>query len=67
MKNKQRPTTSSSGSSDDCPATIPKYCDRCARRSSALIYDDLSLRELCTDCWQNLTRRRMALQRPENI
>jgi hypothetical protein len=35
-----------------------KYCDRCARRSIALFYDDLTLQELCQDCCERLKRKR---------
>lgn len=35
-----------------------KYCDRCARRSRALFYDDLTLQELCQDCCDRLKRKR---------
>lgn len=35
-----------------------QYCDRCARRSSALVLDDLSLQELCTECRRELARLR---------
>ena len=40
------------------------YCDRCARRSTDLVFDDLSLQELCADCQRELARRRMRLSRP---
>lgn len=43
---------------------LVRYCDRCARRSSELVFDDLSLRELCSDCRQELARRRMRLGQP---
>ena len=33
-------------------------CDRCARRSPSLLFDDISLQELCGDCFDHLKRRR---------
>lgn len=33
-------------------------CDRCARRSTTLLFDDISLQELCRDCFDRLKRRR---------
>ena len=39
-------------------AKAMKYCDRCARRSTALFFDDLTLQELCQDCCDRLKRRR---------
>jgi hypothetical protein len=41
-----------------------KYCDRCARRSPSLLYDDLTLQELCQDCCNRLKRRREVAVRP---
>lgn len=35
-----------------------KICDRCARRSTTLLFDDISLQELCMDCFDRLKRRR---------
>ena len=35
-----------------------KYCDRCACRSIALFYDDLTLQELCQECCERLKRKR---------
>ena len=35
-----------------------KICDRCARRSTTLLFDDISLQELCRDCLDRLKRRR---------
>ncbi|MEW6246889.1 MAG: hypothetical protein AB1555_09285 [Nitrospirota bacterium] len=35
-----------------------QYCDRCARRSSTLVLDDLSLQELCAECRRELARLR---------
>jgi len=35
-----------------------KYCDRCARRSPVLFYDDLTLQELCHECCERLKRKR---------
>lgn len=50
-------------STDHQAATI-KYCDRCARRSKALFFDDLTLQELCQDCCDRLTRRRGTVAQP---
>ncbi len=44
--------------------TPGQYCDRCARRSSDLIVDDLSLQELCAECRRELARRRLRLTHP---
>ncbi len=41
-----------------------KYCDRCARRSQALLYDDLTRQELCQDCCNRLKRRREVASYP---
>jgi hypothetical protein len=41
-----------------------KYCDRCARRSPALFFDDLTLQELCQDCCDRLKRKRGVASRP---
>lgn len=47
-----------------CPRSVEQnqspvlYCDRCARRSPALICDDMTLQELCQDCSDRLSRRR---------
>jgi hypothetical protein len=38
---------------------IAQYCDRCARRCEDLRLDDLTLWELCLECRQELTRRRI--------
>ena len=35
-----------------------KYCDRCARRSMTLFYDDLTLQELCQERGERLKRKR---------
>ena len=35
-----------------------KICDRYARRSTTLLFDDLSLQELCRECSDRLKRRR---------
>lgn len=58
----EEPSTRSNrqlGPPDERAGTAPKYCDRCTRRSSSLEYDDLSLRNLCPDCRQDLARRRI--------
>lgn len=34
------------------------FCDRCARRSRSLVFDELSAQELCQDCFTQLSRRR---------
>jgi hypothetical protein len=41
-----------------------KYCDRCARRSMALFFDDLTLQELCQECCDRLKRKRAMAPRP---
>ncbi len=41
-----------------------QYCDRCARRSSTLVLDDLSLQELCAECRRELARLRARHSRP---
>lgn len=41
-----------------------QYCDRCARRSSTLVLDDLSLQELCAECRKELARLRARHIRP---
>ena len=48
----------SSRLSNEVQSMVVAYCDRCARRSSKLLFDDLSLQELCEDCFDILTRRR---------
>ncbi len=50
--------------SEEQRGTPVHYCDRCARRSSDLVFDDLSLRELCAECRRELERRRIGLHRP---
>ncbi len=44
--------------SDDVQFMIVKYCDRCARRATTLLCDDLSLQQLCRDCSDHLVRLR---------
>ncbi len=39
-------------------AVSAQYCDRCARRASQLYFDDVTQRELCQDCSDQLERRR---------
>jgi hypothetical protein len=46
------------GCSIETQAGAMKYCDRCARRSIALFYDDLTLQELCQECCERLRRKR---------
>ena len=41
-----------------------RYCDRCARRSTTLEYDDLTLQALCIDCCDQLRRRRATMGAP---
>ena len=52
------------GRSNDPQGRAFKYCDRCARRSMALFYDDLTLQELCQDCCDRLKRKRDMTFRP---
>ena len=51
--------------SSEAEAKKIKYCDRCARRSPALFFDDLTLQELCQDCCDRLKRKRGVAIRPE--
>jgi len=44
--------------STEAQAKAIKYCDRCARRSPALFFDDLTLQELCQECYDRLKRKR---------
>ncbi len=44
--------------STEFQSRVMKYCDRCARRSIALFYDDLTLQELCQECCERLKRKR---------
>lgn len=48
----------SGSQSDDAQSIVVRYCDRCARRALTLLFDDLSLKELCKDCWERLKRKR---------
>jgi hypothetical protein len=41
-----------------------KYCDRCARRSVVLFYDDLTLQELCQECGDRLNRKCALVSNP---
>jgi hypothetical protein len=50
--------------STEAQATTIKYCDRCARRSMALFFDDLTLQELCQECCDRLKRTRAMAPRP---
>lgn len=54
-------TQPASNASHEASSPRIRYCDRCARRSPALRFDDLSLQELCDECWTFLVRRRGAL------
>ena len=54
-----------------CPSTkvqakAIKYCDRCASRSPALLFDDLTLQALCQECYDldRLKRKREMAFRP---
>lgn len=49
---------------NEVQAIVVKYCERCARRSLKLSFDDLSLKELCPDCLDRLTHRRGFITRP---
>jgi hypothetical protein len=51
MKDSPSPST-------EAQARAMKYCDRCARRSTALFFDDLTLQELCQECCDRLKRKR---------
>jgi hypothetical protein len=50
--------------SSEVQASMIKYCDRCARRSVTLFFDDLTLQELCQDCCDRLKRRREMAPHP---
>jgi hypothetical protein len=50
--------------SNEIQSITIKYCDRCARRSQALLYDEVTLQELCQDCCNLLKRRREVAFRP---
>lgn len=56
----------SSSPSTEAQAKASKYCDRCARRSPALFFDDLTLQQLCQDCCDRLKRKRGMASRPAN-
>ena len=45
-----------SGALDEGQPVTFKFCDRCARRSPTLLFDDFSLQELCQDCYDHLMR-----------
>lgn len=45
-------------------SVVFQYCDRCARRVSALFFDDLTLQDLCQDCFDRLKRRRELVPYP---
>lgn len=53
----------SASSSNEAQARAIKYCDRCARRSPALFFDDLTLQELCQECCDRLKRKRAMASR----
>lgn len=46
------------GESHGGQTLIVGYCHRCARRASKLLCDDLTLQELCQECWERLKRKR---------
>ncbi len=49
---------------NDRQSVVIKYCERCAKRSLKLDFDDLSLRELCLECLNLLRHRRGFITRP---
>jgi hypothetical protein len=57
MKDSPSPST-------EAQASAIKYCDRCARRSPALVFDDLTLQEFCRECCDRLNRKRGMAFRP---
>lgn len=57
MKDSPSPST-------ETQANAIKYCDRCAHRSPALFFDDLTLQELCQECCDRLKRKRGMASRP---
>lgn len=50
--------TSSTPAAQDGTSAGFIFCDRCARRSRSLVFDELSSQELCQDCFTQLSRRR---------
>lgn len=54
----------SSSPSTEVRSKAVKYCDRCARISWTLFFDDLTLQELCQDCYDRLKRWRDVVSRP---
>jgi len=44
-----------------------QYCDRCARRSGVLFYDDLTRKELCRECCDRLNRKRTIASSPVKL
>jgi hypothetical protein len=54
----------SSSPSTEAEVKAIKYCDRCARRSPALFFDDLTLQELCQECCDRLKRKRGMASHP---
>ena len=54
----------SSSPSTEAQGGAIKYCGRCARRSSTLFFDDLTLQDLCQECWDRLKRKREMAFRP---
>jgi hypothetical protein len=57
----------SSSRSTEALARAIKYCDRCARRSTALFFDDLTLQELCQECCDRLKRKRGMAAHPAKL
>ena len=58
----------SASPSTEAQARAIKYCDRCVRRSPTLFFDDLTLQELCQECYDldRLKRKRGMASRPAN-
>lgn len=54
----------SASPSTEAQAKAIKFCDRCARRSPALFFDDLTLQELCQECYDRLKCKRGMASRP---
>lgn len=53
--------------SNEGQARVVKYCDRCARGSRTLSFDDLTLQELCQECCDRLKRKREMTAHPAKI
>jgi hypothetical protein len=59
-----RQVKDTSSPSTEAQSGAIKYCGRCARRSPTLFFDDLTLQELCQECWDRLKRKREMAFRP---